>query len=94
MMILPGLALFYGGLARTKNMLSVMTQVGAVAALVTMLIWVGWGYSRGVRRRRRLGAIIGGFGKAFLHGVTADTDRGDLHRRASPSPNMCSSASR
>ena len=33
MMIVPGLALFYGGLARTKNMLSVMTQVGAVAAL-------------------------------------------------------------
>src|ERR1700684_1727209 len=44
MMIVPGLALFYGGLARTKNMLSVMTQVGAVAAL-TMIIWVGWGYS-------------------------------------------------
>jgi Amt family ammonium transporter len=42
MMIVPGLALFYGGLARTKNMLSVMTQVGAVAAL-TMLVWVGWG---------------------------------------------------
>ena len=44
MMIVPGLALFYGGLARTKNMLSVMTQVGAVAAL-TMIVWVGWGYS-------------------------------------------------
>src|SRR3954471_10731359 len=44
MMIVPGLALFYGGLARTKNMLSVMTQVGAVAALA-MLVWVGWGYS-------------------------------------------------
>src|SRR6188508_852347 len=44
LMILPGLALFYGGLARTKNMLSVMTQVGAVAAL-TMLVWIGWGYS-------------------------------------------------
>ena len=44
MMIVPGLALFYGGLARTKNMLSVMTQVGAVAAL-TMIVWVGWGYA-------------------------------------------------
>src|ERR1044071_3085798 len=44
LMIVPGLALFYGGLARTKNMLSVMTQVGAVAAL-TMLVWVGWGYT-------------------------------------------------
>ena len=44
MMILPGLALFYGGLTRTKNMLSTMTQVGAAAALA-MLVWVGWGYT-------------------------------------------------
>src|SRR3546814_5821014 len=44
MMILPGLALFYGGLTRAKNMLSTMTQVGAVACLA-MLIWVMWGYT-------------------------------------------------
>ena len=44
MMILPGLALFYGGLTRTKNMLSTMTQIGATAALA-MLIWIMWGYS-------------------------------------------------
>src|SRR5205823_11684501 len=44
MMILPGLALFYGGLTRAKNMLSVMTQIGAVACLA-MLIWVMYGYS-------------------------------------------------
>ena len=44
MMILPGLALFYGGLSRSKNMLSTMTQVTA-AACVGMLIWVMWGYS-------------------------------------------------
>lgn len=43
-MILPGLALFYGGLVRTKNMLSVMTQIGAAACLA-MLIWVMYGYS-------------------------------------------------
>lgn len=43
-MIILGPALFYGGLARTKNMLSVMTQVGAVACLA-MLIWVMWGYT-------------------------------------------------
>jgi len=67
MMIVPGLALFYGGLARTKNMLSVMTQVGAVAALA-MLVWVGWGYSEAFGDGG--GAYISGFGKAFLKGVT------------------------
>lgn len=44
LMILPGLALFYGGLTRAKNMLSTMTQVGATAALA-MIVWVIWGYS-------------------------------------------------
>src|SRR5436305_5370248 len=62
MMIVPGLALFYGGLARTKNMLSVMTQVGAVAAL-TMIVWVGWGYSEafGPDYEGWLSNIIGNF---------------------------------
>jgi Amt family ammonium transporter len=74
MMIVPGLALFYGGLARTKNMLSVMTQVGAVAAL-TMLVWVGWGYTEafGPDREGFLGNIISTFGKAFLHDVSPTT---------------------
>ena len=44
LMILPGLALFYGGLTRSKNMLSTMTQIGATAALA-MVVWVLWGYS-------------------------------------------------
>jgi Amt family ammonium transporter len=44
MMILPGLALFYGGLTRSKNMLSTMTQIGSTAALA-MVVWVIWGYS-------------------------------------------------
>lgn len=44
LMILPGLALFYGGLTRSKNMLSTITQVGGAACLA-MLIWVMWGYS-------------------------------------------------
>jgi Amt family ammonium transporter len=70
MMIVPGLALFYGGLARTKNMLSVMTQVGAVAAL-TMLVWVGWGYSEAFGDGG--GDYIAGFGKALLKGVTPAT---------------------
>ena len=70
MMIVPGLALFYGGLARTKNMLSVMTQVGAIAALA-MIVWVGWGYSMAFGDGGN--AVIASFSKAFLHGVTPDT---------------------
>jgi Amt family ammonium transporter len=74
MMIVPGLALFYGGLARTKNMLSVMTQVGAVAAL-TMIVWVGWGYSEafGPDYEGWLSNVVGNFDKALLHGVTPAT---------------------
>ncbi|MEO0462300.1 MAG: ammonium transporter [Pseudomonadota bacterium] len=44
LMILPGLALFYGGLTRSKNMLSMLTQIGATASLA-MIIWVMWGFS-------------------------------------------------
>ena len=68
-MIVPGLALFYGGLVRTKNMLSVLTQVIAVAALA-MILWVTYGY----------GLAFGGdanqfisAGKFFLAGVTQDS---------------------
>ena len=70
-MILPGLALFYGGLARTKNMLSVMTQVGAVACLA-MLVWVMWGYTMafGPDYEGGLSNVVSTFGKAFLAGVT------------------------
>ncbi len=70
-MILPGLALFYGGLARSKNMLSVMTQIGAVAALA-MIIWVMYGYSMafGPDYEGGLSNIIATFDKAFLAGVT------------------------
>ncbi|MES3099983.1 ammonium transporter [Sphingomonas faeni] len=72
MMILPGLALFYGGLTRSKNMLSTMTQIGAVAALA-MLVWVMWGYSLALgsdNGSALLSNFIGGFGKLFLAGVT------------------------
>src|SRR5947208_6249764 len=75
LMIVPGLALFYGGLVRTKNMLSVMTQVGAVAALA-MLIWVGWGYSMAFGNDFSsdfLKQFISNFDKAFLRTVTPDS---------------------
>lgn len=68
-MIVPGLALFYGGLVRTKNMASVLTQVLAVAALA-MLLWVIYGYAFA------FGGDANQFissGKFFLAGVKADS---------------------
>ena len=70
MMILPGLALFYGGLTRTKNMLSTMTQIGAVACLA-MLIWVMWGYTLAFGDGGN--DFVSGLGKAFLAGVTSES---------------------
>ncbi|NNC73086.1 MAG: ammonium transporter [Sphingomonadaceae bacterium] len=67
-MIVPGLALFYGGLARTKNMASVLTQVLGVACLA-MIVWVTFGYS--LAFGGGTGPFIGDFSKAFLNGVTA-----------------------
>jgi Amt family ammonium transporter len=69
LMILPGLALFYGGLSRSKNMLSTMTQVGAAAALA-MLIWVMYGYGLAFGPE---GNEYISWGKFFLAGVTADS---------------------
>ncbi|HYE28017.1 MAG TPA: ammonium transporter [Allosphingosinicella sp.] len=69
MMTLPGLALFYGGLVRAKNMLSILSQVLGITAL-TILVWVGWGYSLAFGEG---GALVGGLAKAFLRGVGADS---------------------
>ncbi|MDZ7588843.1 MAG: ammonium transporter [Parasphingorhabdus sp.] len=70
MMILPGLALFYGGLSRTKNMLSTMTQVGGAACLA-MLVWVMWGYTMAFGGSNNI--FISDFSKMFLAGVTPDS---------------------
>jgi ammonium transporter, Amt family len=70
LMIVPGLALFYGGLTRAKNMLSTMTQIGAVACLA-MLIWVMYGYTMAFGDGGN--AFISGFGKAFLAGITSES---------------------
>jgi len=69
LMILPGLALFYGGLTRSKNMLSTMTQIGAAAALA-MLVWVMWGYGLAFGPE---GNQWISWGKFFLAGVTPDS---------------------
>ncbi|UBQ06757.1 ammonium transporter [Tepidimonas taiwanensis] len=66
LMVLPGLALFYGGLVRSKNMLSVLMQVMMVFSLIAVL-WVLYGYSLAFGGE---GLIIAGLDKAFLMGVT------------------------
>ncbi len=73
MMSIPGLALFYGGLVRTKNMASVLTQVFMIVSLAGLL-WALFGYSIALGDTSgSLSAYIGGFGKAFLKGITPDS---------------------
>jgi Amt family ammonium transporter len=65
MMSIPGLALFYGGLVRSKNMLSVLMQVFSIFALITVL-WAIYGYSLAFTQGN---AFIGGFDRLFLKGI-------------------------
>lgn len=68
-MIVPGVALFYGGFVRGKNMLSVLTQVLAVCC-ISMLLWTIFGYSLTFTEGS---PVIGGFSKALLSGIAKDT---------------------
>ncbi|CRP93681.1 Ammonia transporter [Pseudomonas aeruginosa] len=77
LMTIPGLALFYGGMVRAKNVLSIMMQCFAITGLITIL-WVVYGYSlafdttgmeKGVLN---FNSFVGGLDKAFLSGLTAD----------------------
>ena len=73
MMSVPGLALFYGGLVRTKNMLSVLTQVFAIVSMVG-IIWVVYGYSLAFTEGSgSLNPFVGGFSRLFLMGMTPDS---------------------
>ncbi|MCA3637167.1 MAG: ammonia channel protein, partial [Methylobacterium sp.] len=72
LMTIPGLALFYGGLVRSKNMLSVLTQVLATVCLVS-LIWVTYGHSLAFTAGGSLNDFVGGFDKMFLKGVTPES---------------------
>ncbi|WP_417208234.1 ammonium transporter [Antarctobacter sp.] len=73
-MTLPGLALFYGGLVRARNVLSVFMHCYAIACLMSVL-WFVAGYSIAFGEGN---AIWGGLDKAFLSGITADTLAGTL----------------
>jgi Amt family ammonium transporter len=69
LMVIPGLALFYGGLVRSKNMLSVLAQVFVIFSLITVL-WAVYGYTLAFGGE---GKFFGGFDKLFLMGITPDT---------------------
>ncbi len=72
-MMIPGLALFYAGLVRAKNVLSILMQCFALTAVMS-LVWLVCGYSLCFSDG---GPFIGGFDKVFLKGVTPDTVRSD-----------------
>ncbi|KPK67032.1 MAG: ammonia channel protein [Acidithiobacillales bacterium SM23_46] len=72
LMTIPGLALFYGGMVRSKNMLSVLMQVFTIFCLIAVL-WVVYGYSLAFTAGGKLNSFIGGFDKLFLKGITGDS---------------------
>jgi Amt family ammonium transporter len=76
-MTLPGLALFYGGLVRAKNVLSVLVQCFVIACVVSIL-WVVYGYSLSFGDGGSMNAWIGGLDNAFLANVSRDSLSGTL----------------
>ncbi len=76
-MAIPGLALFYGGLVRAKNMLSVLMQVFVTFSLISVL-WVVYGYSLAFSDGGSLNGYVGGLSAAFLAGITADSISGSI----------------
>ena len=76
LMTIPGLALFYGGLVRSKNMLSVLMQVFTIFSLCVVL-WVVYGYSVAFTEGT---AFFGGFGKVLLKGVGIDSVAGTFSK--------------
>ncbi|MGZ4956461.1 MAG: ammonium transporter, partial [Methylobacter sp.] len=69
LMVIPGLALFYGGMVRAKNMLSMLMQVFVIFSMMAIL-WAIYGYSIAFTEGN---AFFGGFDKAFLKGITPDS---------------------
>ena len=76
-MTLPGLALFYGGLVRAKNVLSVLMQCFAITCVVTIL-WALFGYSLAFSDGGSMNDWIGGTANFFLQGVTRDAVNGSI----------------
>jgi Amt family ammonium transporter len=76
-MTIPGLALFYGGLVRTKNVLSVLMQCFAITAAAS-LVWVAFGYALAFGDGGAMNDWLGGLGKAWLAGIGVDSLRDGL----------------
>ncbi len=82
-MTIPGLALFYGGMVRSKNMLSVMMQCFAITGLMSIL-WMVYGYSLAFDTAgmeagvTNLNSFVGGLGRVFLSGLTPDSLTGTV----------------
>jgi Amt family ammonium transporter len=76
-MTIPGLALFYGGLVRTKNVLSVLMQCFAITCMVS-IVWVLFAYSLAFGDGGASNAWIGGMAKALMAGIGVDTLKGDI----------------
>ena len=72
-MMIPGLSLFYAGLVRSKNVLSIFTQCFALTAVLS-LVWLACGYSLSFSDG---GSFIGGLGRCFLNGITPESVRAD-----------------
>lgn len=84
MLMTPGLAFFYGGLAGRRNILGIMMQ-SFVSMGITTIMWYAFGYSlcfsgNVTDGTDMLGGVIGNFDKAFLHGVNANTPFGGAHQ--------------
>ena len=76
-MTIPGLALFYAGMVRSKNVLSVLMQCFAITALMTIL-WVIYGYNLAFGDGGSMNAFWGGFGNLFLAGMGVDSMSGTI----------------
>ncbi len=76
-MTIPGLSLFYAGMVRSKNVLSVLMQCFVITGLMTLL-WVFWGYSLAFTDGGASNAFVGGLSKAFLAGVGVDSLSGSI----------------
>lgn len=74
LMTLPGLALFYGGLVRSKNVLSILMQCFAIAG-ISSILWLVVGYSLAFGEGN---AFIGDFSKVMMHGISKDVLSGDI----------------
>ena len=76
-MTIPGLALFYGGLVRTKNVLSILMQCFAITCMVS-IVWVLFAYSLAFGDGGAGNAWLGGMGKALMAGIGVNTLKGDI----------------